>query len=157
MCITHRMLPTSDTNRYIQVSAGSAHVRILKKTVDEMDVPIVERMTLKKLGKMTARQVKLWKMKAIEAINNVPEESRQMTVDTYFTQPSPATSYHRRHTHEAPSPVKKAAAGSSADPPTPDSTPGKWAGKKRPMASRKREQARTKKAVAKLSLAEYHA
>ena len=158
MCITHRMLPTSDTNRYIQVSAGSAHVRILKKTVDEMDVPIVERMTLKKLGKMTARQVKLWKMKAIEAINNVPEESRQMTVDTYFTQPSPATSYHRRHTHEAPSPVKKAAAGSSADPPTPDSTPGKWAGKKRPMmASRKREQARDKKAVAKLSLAEYHA
>ena len=110
------MLPTSDTNRYIQVSARSAHVRILKKTVDEMDVPIVERMTLKKLGKMTARQVKLWKMKAIEAINNVPEESRQMTVDTYFTQPSPATSYHRRHTHEAPSPVKKAAAGSSADP-----------------------------------------
>ena len=157
MCITHRMLPTSDTNRYIQVSAGSAHVRILKKTVDEMDVPIVERMTLKKLGKMTARQVKLWKMKAIEAINNVPEESRQMTVDTYFTQPSPATSYHRRHTHEAPSPVKKAAAGSSADPPTPDSTPGKWAGKKRPMASRMREQARNKKAVAKLSLAEYHA
>ena len=60
MCITHRMLPTSDTNRYIQVGAGSAHVRILKKTVDEMDVPIVERMTLKKLGKMTARQVKLW-------------------------------------------------------------------------------------------------
>ena len=157
MCIIHRMLPTSDTNRYIQVSAGSAHVRILKKTVDEMDVPIVERMTLKKLGKMTARQVKLWKMKAIEAINNVPEESRQATVDTYFTQPSPATSYHRRHTHEAPSPVKKAAAGSSADPPTPDSTPGKWAGKKRPMASRKREQARNKKAVAKLSLAEYHA
>ena len=157
MCITHRMLPTSDTNRYIQVSAGSAHVRILKKTVDEMDVPIVERMTLKKLGKMTARQVKLWKMKAIEAINNVPEESRQMTVDTYFTQPSPATSHHRRHTHEAPSPVKKAAAGSSADPPTPDSTPRKWAGKKRPMASRKREQARNKKAVANLSLAEYHA
>ena len=111
------MLPTSDTNRYIQVSAGSAHVRILKKTVDEMDVPIVERMTLKKLGKMTARQVKLWKMKAIEAINNVPEESRQMTVDTYFTQPSPATSYHRRHTHEAPSPVKKAGGlfGRSAD------------------------------------------
>lgn len=157
MCITHRMLPTSDTNRYIQVGAGSAHVRILKKTVDEMDVPIVERMTLKKLGKMTARQVKLWKMKAIEAINNVPEESRQMTVDTYFTQPSPATSHHRRHTHEAPSPVKKAAAGSSADPPTPDSTPRKWAGKKRPMASRKREQARNKKAVANLSLAEYHA
>ena len=106
---------------------------------------------------MTARQVKLWKMKAIEAINNVPEESRQMTVDTYFTQPSPATSHHRRHTHEAPSPVKKAAAGSSADPPTPDSTPRKWAGKKRPMASRKREQARNKKAVANLSLAEYHA
>ena len=133
MCITHRMLPTSDTNRYIQVSAGSAHARILKKPI-EMDVPIVE-----KLGKMTARQVKLWKMKAIEAINKVPEESRQMTVDTYFTQPSPAISHHRRHTHEAPSPVKKAAAGSSADPPTPDSTPGKWAGKKRPMASRKRE------------------
>ena len=119
--------------------------------------PIVERTTLKKLGKMTARQVKLWRMKATEAINKVTEESRQMTVDTYFTQPSPATSYHRRHTHEAPSPVKKAAAGSSADPPTPDSTPGKWAGKKRPMASRKREQARNKKAVAKLSLAEYHA
>ena len=57
--------------------------------------------------------------------------------------------------------MKKAAAGSSADPPTPDSTPGKWAGKKRPMASHKREQARNKKAVAKLSLAcslaEYHA
>ena len=35
-------------------------------------------------------------------------------------------------------------------------TPGKWAGKKRPMASRKREQARNKKAVASLSLAEYH-
>ena len=157
------MLPNSDTNRYINVSAGSAHVRTLKTTIDPMDMPIVERMTLKKLGKMTARQTKLWKTKAIEAINKVPEDSLQPTVDAYFTRPSPATAFHRRHTHEAPSPIKtspikKAAAGSSADPPSPDSTyPGKWFQKKRPPASRKREQARNKKAIAKLELAEYHA
>ena len=97
----------------------------------------------------------MWKAQAIKAINNVPEHSRQMMLDTFF-QPSPATVSHRRHTHEAPSPVKQAA-GSSKDARTPDSTPGKWHGKKRPAASRKREQVRNKKAFANLSLAEYHA
>ena len=153
------MLPSSNTNRYILVGAGKAHVRTVKTTVDPMEVPIVEHMTLKKIGKKTARQISMWKAEAIKAINNVPEKSDQATLDAFY-KPSPATTSvsHRRHTREANSPVKQAVAGSSSkDAPTPDSTPGKWFGLKKPAASRKRDQARTGKAIAKLSLAEYHA
>ena len=60
---------------------------------------------------MTPAMVKRWKVTSIQAILDQTEiDFGQVTIDTFFNKrddkPNPRASASRRHTHEAPSPLK---------------------------------------------------
>ena len=133
------MLPNSATRkRIIQVAAGTSHSRTIDTPANPSNMPIVERMTRSRLDKMSASQVAKWRNESIKASQDL--SPRKSESDGAITQ-----HFHRRHTHEAPSPLKKDKPGTSSDPlpaSTPASTPGKWFGKKKPASARKRGQKR---------------
>ena len=94
------MLPNSATHkRIIHVAAGTSHSRTINTPSDPNIVPIVERMTRARLDKMPASQVAKWRNESIKAIQDLsPRKSERDGVITQF--------FERRHTHEAPSPLK---------------------------------------------------
>ena len=138
------MLPNSATRkRVIQVAAGSSHSRTIDMPADPNNIPIVQRMTRSRLDKMSASQVAKWRNESIKALQDLsPRKSERDGVITQY--------FHRRHTHEAPSPLNNK---DNLDKPagTPASTPGKWFGKKKTASARKRGQKRTKAAMKKAS------
>ena len=96
------MLPNSATHkRTIQVAAGTSHSRSIDAPADPNNMPIVERMTRSRLDKLSASQVAKWRNESIKASQNLsPRKSERDGVITQY--------FERRHTHEAPSPLKPA-------------------------------------------------
>ena len=141
------MLYNSATGkRTIQVASGASHSRTIDAQTDPSNVPIVERMTRSRLDKMSASQVAKWRNQSIQAIQNLsPRKSERDGVITQY--------FERRHTHEAPSPLKAqsplkaksplAAKSPDLGPRTPHDPE-----KKRSLSSKKRDRKRSMKALA---------
>ena len=132
------MLPNSATGkRTIQVAAGTSHSRTIDMPADPNNVPVVERMTRSRLDKMSASQVAKWRNESIKAIQDLsPRKSERDGVITQF--------FERRHTHEAPSPLK-AKSPLEAKSPDPGPRTPHDPEKKRSLSSKKRDRKRSMK------------
>ena len=99
--------------RTIHVAAGRSHKRTIDAPTDKLALPIVERMTRSRLAKMTAEEEEEWKTESVNAILSLAprindQASPEASILKFLNTPaaSEAGPSSRRHTHEAPSPLK---------------------------------------------------
>ena len=95
--------------RTIHVASSRSHKREIDAPTDNLTLPIVEKMTRSRLAKMTEEEEEEWKTESVNAILSLaPRKNDQASILKFLNTPSAceAGPSSRRHTHEAPSPLK---------------------------------------------------